>query len=114
MGQYESLKHVAFAVQMLGKSFRLLPGMAWGLLISEKEYGVIDWSIAVAVSLGVAEFLLTGNISSPGTQGNCVYGLLLLVGFLVCNGFGPVAQEKLFKEYNASKYNQMLYVNLCS
>ena len=37
-------------------------------------------------------------------------GLLLLVGFLALDGFTSTYQEKLFKEYTISKYNQMVHI----
>merc|ERR1719482_1015654 len=70
--------------------------------------------IALAVTGGVTEFLMTGDISAPQDRGNSVYGLLLLLGFLGADGFTSTFQEKLFKEHQTSKYNQMLYINLGS
>jgi len=115
--QYEALKYVSFPVQMLGKSFKMMPVMIWGIIISRKEYGVLDWGIAACVTLGVTEFLMTGSISAPadtGNSGNSMWGLLLLVAFLACDGLTSTMQEKLFKEHKTTKFNQMLYVNGCS
>merc|ERR1712232_1214014 len=57
-------------------------------------------------------FLLTGETKSKhAEQGTSIYGLLLLLAFLACDGFTSTFQEKLFKEHKTSKYNQMLYVN---
>jgi len=114
--QYEALKWVSFPVQMLGKSFKMMPVMVWSIVISGKKYGIKDWVIAAAVTFGVTEFLLTGNISSKSHKANgetdtSIYGLLLLLGFLGCDGFTSTFQEKLFAEGKGSKYNQMLYVN---
>eukprot|EP00928_Gymnodinium_smaydae_P099816 TRINITY_DN9636_c0_g1_i2.p1 TRINITY_DN9636_c0_g1~~TRINITY_DN9636_c0_g1_i2.p1 ORF type:complete len:383 (-),score=52.84 TRINITY_DN9636_c0_g1_i2:297-1382(-) len=115
--QYEALKWVSFPVQMLGKSFKMMPVMVWSIVISGKKYTAKDWAIAGAVTFGVTEFLMTGNISSKkhkGDHGTSIYGLLLLLGFLACDGFTSTFQEKLFAEGKGSKYNQMLYVNLGS
>merc|ERR1719506_3197934 len=112
--QYEALKWVSFPVQMLGKSFKMMPVMLWGIVISGKSYGLADWAIAGAVTGGVTEFLMTGDISSPNDKSNSIYGLPLLVGFLAADGFTSTFQEKLFKEHQTSKYNQMLYINLGS
>merc|ERR1719420_552226 len=57
---------------------------------------------------------MTGPIASHSSTGNSSRGLMLLVGFLVLDGFTSTFQEKLFKEHATSKYNQMLYVNLGS
>jgi adenosine 3'-phospho 5'-phosphosulfate transporter B2 len=112
--QYEALKYVSFPVQMLGKSFKMMPVMIWGIIISGKAYTWLDWGVAACVTLGVTEFLMTGNISAPADQGSSLWGLLLLVGFLACDGLTSTMQEKLFKEYKTTKFNQMLYVNACS
>merc|ERR1719277_1891211 len=112
--QYEALKYVSFPVQMLGKSFKMMPVMLWGIIVSNKKYGLTDWIIAALVTVGVTEFLMTGPIASSSDSGNSTKGLLLLVGFLVLDGFTSTFQEKLFNEHKTTKFNQMLYVNLGS
>merc|ERR1719245_1815336 len=109
--QYEALKYVSFPVQMLGKSFKMMPVMVWGMIVSGKRYGATDWLIAAAVTGGVTEFLLTGSIAAKHQHGTSVHGLILLLVFLGLDGFTSTFQEKLFKEHKTSKYNQMLYVN---
>merc|ERR1719450_103312 len=109
--QYEALKYVSFAVQMLGKSFKMMPVMIWGIVISRKNYSSRDWMVALVVTLGVTEFLMTGPIDSSRAGGNHIRGLLLLVGFLALDGLTSTMQEKLFKEHATSKYNQMMYIN---
>merc|ERR1719299_356480 len=109
--QYEALKYVSFPVQMLGKSFKMMPVMVWGMAIAGKSYSWTDWMIAGAVTGGVTEFLMTGQINSAHAQGSSSYGLLLLACFLGLDGFTSTFQEKLFKDHKTSKYNQMLYVN---
>jgi len=113
--QYEALKYVSFPVQMLGKSFKMMPVMIMGILISKKVYGLKDWGIAAGVTGGVTLFLLTGEVKSKHAEAETsYYGLILLLGFLGFDGFTSTFQEKLFKEHKTSKYNQMLYVNSCS
>lgn len=109
--QYEALKYVSFPVQMLGKSFKMMPVMLWGMVISNKSYKLIDWLTALAVTGGVVEFLMTGPISSSSEQGTQFKGLLLLLCFLALDGITSPMQERLFKTYEVSKYSQMLYVN---
>jgi len=114
--QYEALKYVTFPVQMLGKSFKMMPVMIWGIIISQKQYGLRDWSIAAAVTGGVTMFLLTGDLSAEHAHHShaSIYGLLLLLAFLALDGFTSTFQEKLFKEHNTTRYNQMLYINIGS
>jgi adenosine 3'-phospho 5'-phosphosulfate transporter B2 len=111
--QYEALKYVSFAVQQLGKSFKMMPVMIWGMIISQKRYNLLDWLIAAAVTGGVTEFLLTGPTSSPA-GGSCFKGFLFLLGFLALDGFTSTMQERLFKEHKTSKFNQLMYVNMLS
>merc|ERR1719445_2094052 len=92
----------------------MMPVMVWGMIVSGKRYGATDWLMAAAVTGGVTEFLMTGPISSTDDESSSVYGLLLLGGFLLLDGFTSTFQEKLFKEHVTSKYNQMLYINLGS
>merc|ERR1719145_345631 len=66
--QYEAFKYVSFPVQMLGKSFKMMPVMVWGMAVSGKRFSVTDWMIAFAVTGGVVEFLMTGPISSSGDE----------------------------------------------
>jgi len=112
--QYECLKYVSFPVQMLGKSFKMMPVMLWGIAISGKRPPLRDWLVALCVTLGVTEFCMTGPTSSPNDKANSWYGMVLLLMFLACDGLTSTFQEKLFKEHNTSKYNQMFYVNGCS
>jgi len=110
--QYEALKWVSFPVQMLGKSFKMMPVMVWSIVISGKKYEAKDWLIAGGVTWGVTQFLLTGSIKSKhADKGSSVYGLILMGGFLGCDGFTSTFQEKVFKDCKTTKYNQMLYVN---
>jgi adenosine 3'-phospho 5'-phosphosulfate transporter B2 len=112
--QYESLKYVSFATQMLGKSFKMMPVMVWGMIISGKRYGLKDWGVAAGVTGGVTMFLMTGEIESKTSHGNSTRGLFFLLLFLLLDGLTSTFQEKLFKEHKTSKYNQMLYINLLS
>jgi len=109
--QYEALRYVSFPVQMLGKSFKMMPVMIWGIIISQKRYGWQDWAIAAAITGGVTEFLMTGSIKAKHSSGTGAYGLFLLLVFLGLDGFTSTFQEKLFKQHSTTKYNQMFYVN---
>jgi len=113
--QYEALRYVSFPVQILGKSFKMMPVMLWSILISGKRYRIVDWLVACGVSAGVVTFLLTGDINARNAaRTSSIYGLLLMLVFLSCDGFTTTSQEKLFRDHKTSTFNQMLYVNICS
>jgi adenosine 3'-phospho 5'-phosphosulfate transporter B2 len=40
--QYEALKYISFSVQQLGKSFKMMPVMIWGMIISQR--GTVLWT----------------------------------------------------------------------
>lgn len=112
--QYEALKYVSFPVQMLGKSFKMLPVMMWSIIVSRKTYPPLDWAVAFMVTAGITMFLASGPTGSPvpSTGEHSFVGVLLLLVFLAFDGFTSTFQEKLFREHNMSKYNQMFYINL--
>lgn len=43
-----------------------------------------------------------------------VYGLALMLGYLGFDGFTSTFQDKLFKGFQMTTYNQILYTTLCS
>lgn len=112
--QYEALKYISFPVQMVAKSFKMMPVMVWSMAISGKAYSSSEWAHAFAVTTGVSQFLLAGNVESNHEQADSAYGLFLLVAYLALDGFTSTFQERLFKEHEMSTYNQMLYVNFGS
>jgi len=114
--QYEALKWVTFPAQMLGKSFKMMPVMCWGMVIAKKQYTWKDWALAAVITWGVLQFLLFGSIEVPNRQTHtpCLWGVVLLMIFLACDSFTCTMQEKLFKDHPVTKYNQMLYINIFS
>jgi len=120
--QYEALKFVSFAVQMVGKSTKILPVMMWGFIVRRKRYSKFDWTIAAVVTAGCFCFLVGGDLSSVKAGQNehnritwiVFFGLCVMVASIVCDGFTSMFQERLFDDYNTSVWVQMLYTNLWS
>ena len=115
--QYEALKFVSFPVQTLGKCAKMMPVMVWGIIMLRKRYGFKDFAMAVAITLGCTIFLLTGEVKSKISKDmweSSMYGLALMLGYLGFDGFTSTFQDKLFKGYNMTTYNQILYTTLCS
>jgi adenosine 3'-phospho 5'-phosphosulfate transporter B2 len=116
--QYEALKFVSFPVQMLAKSFKMIPVMLWGSAINGKWYNVNDWLVAVFVTFGIFIFMISGPstavIGLHGFQNSTfslLAGLVLLGVFLAAEGLTSTAQEKLFRDDGTTKFNQMFFVN---
>ena len=113
--QYEALKWITFPTQTLAKCAKMIPVMIWGTIMSRKKYKMTDYLVAIGVMLGCTIFLVSGNIKAKKAAPEDSYiGLLLMLGYLLFDGFTSTFQEKLFSGYQMSIYNQMLYVNLCS
>jgi len=113
--QYECLKYVSFPTLMLGKTFKMMPVMLWGMYASDKKYSILDWVVAACVSCGAGMFCITGPTGvQPNDPASSIKGMALLFLFLFCDGFTTTYQEKLFKEDRTTKFNQMFYVNGCS
>eukprot|EP00013_Stygamoeba_regulata_P007548 CAMPEP_0177642976 /NCGR_PEP_ID=MMETSP0447-20121125/7907_1 /TAXON_ID=0 /ORGANISM="Stygamoeba regulata, Strain BSH-02190019" /LENGTH=308 /DNA_ID=CAMNT_0019145237 /DNA_START=193 /DNA_END=1119 /DNA_ORIENTATION=- len=114
--QYEALKWISFPTQTLGKCGKMIPVMLVSTFIGLKKYVMQDYFVALSITAGCTMFVLTGDVSSKASsdKDDSVYGLLLMVGYLFLDGFTSTFQEKLFKDYKISSFNQMLYVNLCS
>lgn len=115
--QYEALKYVSFPVQTLGKCAKMIPVMIWGIFILRKKYGLKDFGIAVLITLGCTMFLLTGEVKSKASSSladSSFFGMLLMCGYLGFDGFTSTFQDMLFKGYNMTTYNQILYTTLCS
>ena len=113
--QYSALVWVSMPAQTLGKCAKMIPVLIWGSLMSGKRYGWMDYGVATAVAIGCTVFLLSGNIHAKHSDaGSSWIGLALMVVYLAFDGFTSTFQEKLFRGYTMSAYNQMLYVNLTS
>ena len=48
------------------------------------------------------------------TASDSMYGLVLMAIYLLADGMTSTTQERMFRGYTMSTYNQMLYVNLFS
>lgn len=112
--QYESLRYVSLILQTMAKTFKMLPVMLVGMVISRKRHSLREVCVVTLLTLGLSLFVAGGNVSSENAEGSSFYGICLLMAFLVFDSFTSNFQEKLFKEDNMSKYNQMLYMNLSS
>eukprot|EP01113_Clastostelium_recurvatum_P046592 TRINITY_DN8188_c0_g2_i2.p1 TRINITY_DN8188_c0_g2~~TRINITY_DN8188_c0_g2_i2.p1 ORF type:complete len:358 (+),score=61.26 TRINITY_DN8188_c0_g2_i2:145-1218(+) len=113
--QYEALKYVNFPTQTLGKCGKMMPVMLVGTFLSGKKYSVKDYLIAASITLGCVVFMLTGDIATHSKDTSSTpYGLFLMAAYMFFDGFTSTFQEKMFKGYTMSTYDQMIYVNGCS
>lgn len=127
--QYEALKYVSFPTQTLGKCAKMIPVLIIGTLFKRKTYSWKEYAIAMLLTAGCTIYLTTGvsfvdffikfnfifqQISGRGASSDSPFGLFLIACYLAFDGFTSTTQESLFKSFNMSTNNQMLYVNITS
>lgn len=122
--QYEALKYVSFPIQTLAKTAKMIPVMIWGTIIMRKVYTAVDYGMAAAITAGCTVFVLTGDVgsgrhhkaadASAAGLSDGTLGLLLMLGYLGFDGFTSTFQDKLFKAYEMSMYNQVRVRQLAS
>jgi adenosine 3'-phospho 5'-phosphosulfate transporter B2 len=114
--QYEALKYLWFPLQSLGKCAKMFPVMVWGILMLRKKYQLKDYAIATAITMGCTMFVLTGDVKSraSNTDNFFLYGGGLMLGYLAFDGFTSTFQDKMFKGYQMTTYNQVLYTTMWS
>ena len=72
---------------------------------------VKDYGVAAAVTAGCTLFLMTGEIKSKHAgSDSSAFGIMLMLGYLGFDGFTSTFQDKLFKGYQMTIYNQIMYV----
>eukprot|EP01025_Chloroclados_australasicus_P028007 TRINITY_DN2771_c0_g2_i1.p1 TRINITY_DN2771_c0_g2~~TRINITY_DN2771_c0_g2_i1.p1 ORF type:complete len:417 (+),score=26.41 TRINITY_DN2771_c0_g2_i1:86-1252(+) len=118
--QYETLKFLNFPMQTLSKCAKMIPVMVWGTVMSHKIYSSTQYFDAGLILLGSGMFVLSGNVESKVPNEGMdywtrfSYGGLLMMLYLVFDGFTSTWQDRLFSTYNMDLCNQMLYSTLFS
>jgi len=115
--QMLSMHHLAYHVQMLGKSSQIIPVMMWSMFLSSKSYSMRDWAIAVTVLAGVVQFMNAGPIATSAQmaeepQNSAWKGLVFTLLAVVVQSLTPAMQEHLFEAYSVPKFNLIFWVNL--
>jgi len=77
-GSNEALRYVSYPTQVLGKSCKMVPVMAGGLILGGKSYSVFEYAQVTLITLGVVFFNFGGKSKKGG--GDSTYGLVL-IGF---------------------------------
>jgi UDP-galactose transporter B1 len=116
----EALRFVSYPTQVLGKSCKMLPVMAGGILLGGKRYQVVQYVQVALITLGVALFNFGGK--KKGAGNDSAFGLLLIGAALVLDAVTGGLQDKVklvSKELNPGAENpkptmheSMFYTNL--
>lgn len=115
---YASLKYIDYPTQILGKSCKLLPVMALGVLVYGRRFPPHKYLVVAMVTAGVAMFTLyNGKVqkSSKANAGSSWWGLSLLSVNLLLDGLTNSTQDQMFKQFKTiSGPSMMVGLNLMS
>ena len=114
--QYASLRYVAFPVQTVFKSSKIIPVMMMGKFLKGSSYPLGQYVEAFLITVGVAIFSLTTKTAKEhhDTQ---IIGLIFMVVYICCDSFTSQWQDKIYQQYgksNVDQYQMMLCVNSCA
>ena len=78
----EALRYVSYPTQVLGKSCKMVPVMAGGLLLGGKSYTVFEYLQVALITGGVVVFNFGGK-KKGGDAADSTYGLVLIALSLI-------------------------------
>ena len=117
----ESLRYVSFPTQVLGKSCKMVPVMAGGIVLGGKRYSLIEYAQVALITVGVCVFNFGGK-KKKGGQADSPFGLALIAASLLMDMVTGGLQDKVklsTKEMNPlasgpkrpSMHESMLWTN---
>ncbi|MGK3757291.1 MAG: adenosine 3'-phospho 5'-phosphosulfate transporter B2 [Bacillariaceae sp.] len=111
--QYASLKYVAFPVQTVFKSSKIIPVMIMGKFLKGTSYPFGQYIEAFLITLGVAIFSLSSKTSNSESSTEII-GLIFMLMYICCDSFTSQWQDKIYQQYgrnNVDQYQMMFSVN---
>ena len=86
----EALRYVSYPTQVLGKSCKMVPVMAGGIVLGGKTYSTIEYLQVLMITMGVVVFNFGGKKKAGGSA-DSPYGLALIAfSLLMLRGRGRV------------------------
>jgi UDP-galactose transporter B1 len=95
-GSNEALRYVSYPTQVLGKSCKMVPVMAGGIVLGGKTYKMTEYIQVALITLGVCIFNFGGKKKSGG--GDSMYGLVLIAFSLVMDAVTGGLQDSVKAE----------------
>jgi len=95
-GSNEALRYVSYPTQVLGKSCKMVPVMAGGIVLGGKSYGFFEYLQVVIITVGVVVFNLGKSKGKKGGE-DSLFGLCLISFSLVMDAVTGGLQDKVKK-----------------
>jgi len=95
-GSNEALRYVSYPTQVLGKSCKLVPVMAGGLVIGGKTFSALEYVQVLLLTIGVCVFNLFGSKKKKGGEDSTL-GLALIGFSLLMDAVTGGLQDKVKK-----------------
>ena len=94
-GSNEALRYVSYPTQVLGKSCKMVPVMAGGIILGGKSYSLIEYFQVALITVGVCLFNLLGKKKKGGNDS--LLGLGLIFFSLIMDMVTGGLQDKVKK-----------------
>jgi len=92
-GSNEALRYVSYPTQVLGKSCKMVPVMAGGIVLGGKRYSCFEYAQVLLITLGVCVFNLFGKKKKGGEDST--FGLALIGFSLLMDAVTGGLQDKV-------------------
>ena len=93
-GSNEALRFVSFPTQVLGKSCKMVPVMAGGIVLGGKRFSLVEYVQVALITLGVVVFNFGGARKKGGAK-DSPYGLALIGVSLLLDAVTGGLQDKV-------------------
>ena len=95
-GSNEALRYVSYPTQVLGKSCKMVPVMAGGIVLGGKSYTFFEYLQVIIITVGVVVFNLGKSSKKKGGE-DSAFGLCLISFSLVMDAVTGGLQDKVKK-----------------
>jgi adenosine 3'-phospho 5'-phosphosulfate transporter B2 len=115
--QYASLWYVTFPTQMIFKSLKLVPVLICGQVFMKRSAPLREWADAILITAGVLAFTWFAEQDPSAGEFSWKHsgvGMLMLLGFLLCDAVTPSLQKRAFSNSNLDAFQMMFWIGAAS
>lgn len=110
-----ALQYINYPTQVLGKSCKMIPTMLSGVILYGKRYSTRQYIEVLAITAGLASFLLNKTKKNSGgggeDEGTNLTGVALILASLVLDGLVSPSQEAFKSKNTVNKEQMMMFTN---